>query len=182
MSICPAASIRRVSSFTRFDKLPSSKPTVTSRSPSWMLAMYWLPSLEPSPRSRRVIVRKCCSARISVGARMAAWYPFSTAASMATAATTVLPLPTSPSNSLFIGRAVWMSDSISSVTRSCASVNENGSESTNAPTPGSPTSNAMPLPSSCHACLRRKTVIWSKNNSSKANLCRAASAASKESG
>ena len=45
-------------------------------------------------------------------------------------ATMVFPLPTSPCNSLFIGLGDSMSPEISRMTRTCARVSWNGSEST----------------------------------------------------
>ena len=52
---------------------------------------------------------KCCSARISVGAMKATWNPFSIATSAAISATIVLPDPTSPCSSRFIGCGRFMS-------------------------------------------------------------------------
>ena len=56
---------------------------------------------------------KCCSARISVGAMNATWKPFSIATSAAISATIVLPDPTSPCSSRFIGDSRCMSATIS---------------------------------------------------------------------
>ena len=53
---------------------------------------------------------------------MHAWYPFSTAMSEAIRATTVLPHPTSPCTSRFMGRSAVMSFLISAITRSWAAV------------------------------------------------------------
>ena len=50
----------------------------------------------PAACSSGSMVAKCWRARISVGASSAAWPPASTAFSIASSATTVLPLPTSP--------------------------------------------------------------------------------------
>ncbi len=59
--------------------------------------------------SSRRMVMKCCSARISVGAMNATWKPFSIATSAAISATIVLPEPTSPCSSRFIGCGRFMS-------------------------------------------------------------------------
>ncbi len=59
----------------------------------------------PSGASHALNVRKCCSARISVGAISATWCPDSIAASAASAATTVFPEPTSPCTRRSIGAA-----------------------------------------------------------------------------
>ena len=56
---------------------------------------------------------KCCSARISVGAMNATWKPFSIATIAAISATIVLPEPTSPCSSRFIGCGRCMSSTIS---------------------------------------------------------------------
>ena len=50
--------------------------------------------------------RRCCSASISVGAMMATCRPAASAGQAASAATTVLPAPTSPCTSLSMTR-VW---------------------------------------------------------------------------
>ncbi len=54
--------------------------------------------------ARRARVRRCCCASTSVGASRAAWAPASTARSMASSATSVLPDPTSPCSSRSIRR------------------------------------------------------------------------------
>ncbi len=54
-------------------------------------------------------LRAYCVASTSVGAIMAAWVPLSAAAASACAATTVLPVPTSPSRSRFMGCGARMS-------------------------------------------------------------------------
>src|SRR5260370_292504 len=61
--------------------------------------------------------RKCCTARISVGAISAAWQPFSMAMTAACRATMVFPLPTSPCNSRFMGAGFSRSAAISANTR-----------------------------------------------------------------
>ncbi len=53
----------------------------------------------PSGASRRASVVACCSVSSSVGAMSAAWCWFSSATSIASSATTVLPVPTSPISS-----------------------------------------------------------------------------------
>ena len=78
------------------------------------------------PESQAERVRACCSARISVGTISAACHPDSTASIMAAKATAVLPLPTSPCRSRFIGSGRPMSCAISPSTRACARVRANG--------------------------------------------------------
>src|SRR5262249_1892395 len=70
--------------------------------------------------------RKCCTARISVGAIKAAWHPFSIPLTAAFRATMVFPLPTSPCSNRFIGEAFSRSAAISASTRFCAAVGLNG--------------------------------------------------------
>ena len=60
-------------------------------------------SATPSGAQSRSIVRKCCSASVSVGAMSAPWRPLSTARRSAYSATTVLPEPTSPWSRRCIG-------------------------------------------------------------------------------
>ena len=55
------------------------------------------------PTARAASLSRCCCARISVGAISAAWWPEPIACIAARAAITVLPLPTSPCSSRFIG-------------------------------------------------------------------------------
>jgi hypothetical protein len=70
---------------------------------TWRLRSSSSEPVSSTMRGRRVerssslrAARKCCVARISVGAMSAAWKPFSMATSMAWRATMVLPEPTSP--------------------------------------------------------------------------------------
>ena len=70
----------------------------------------------------------CCSASIAVGAIIAVWYPHFAALYADIIDTIVLPEPTSPCNSLFIGLLLSISLSISSNTLNCAFVSLNGSE------------------------------------------------------
>ena len=65
---------------------------------------------------------RCCSASSSVGAISATWRPASTALAAASAATTVLPLPTSPCTRRSIGSGRAMSLLTSSSTRCWAPV------------------------------------------------------------
>ena len=76
--------------------------------------------------SMALSVRKCCCARISVGAISAAWKPLSRAMSMLSSATRVLPLPTSPCTRRFICRPLPMSFRTSFTTRFCAPVGSKG--------------------------------------------------------
>ena len=63
----------------------------------------------------------------AVGAIMAACEPVSATQAMATAATAVLPVPTSPSSRRFITSVVAMSSSISPTAPSCSCVSSKGS-------------------------------------------------------
>ncbi len=81
-----------------------------------------------APPSSESSVRWCCSASVSVGAISAAWAPFSTARSIASSATTVLPLPTSPISSRCIGRSSARSASIASMAATWSPVSSNGSD------------------------------------------------------
>ena len=74
----------------------------------------------PSGASHCAMRPKCCSASSSVGAISAACQPDSIARAAASAATTVLPLPTSPCTSRCIGCSRARSASISCQTRCCA--------------------------------------------------------------
>ncbi len=71
-------------------------------------------------------MRRCCSARVSVGTRMAACVPASTAWHMARTATSVLPEPTSPCSRRRIGRGRVRSRPIWPAARRCAGVRVNG--------------------------------------------------------
>ncbi len=62
----------------------------------------------------------CCHASSSVGAINADCMPLRDANTIAAAATSVLPLPTSPCSSRFIGTSRLMSFQISRITRRCA--------------------------------------------------------------
>ena len=76
--------------------------------------------------SSRRMLKKCCSARISVGAMKATCRPFSIATSAAISATIVLPDPTSPCSSRFIGCGRCMSVTISRITVFWSPVSLNG--------------------------------------------------------
>ena len=65
-------------------------------------------------------------ASTEVGAMTAAWVPLSATAASATAATAVLPVPTSPRSRRFMGRPAAMSERISRAARSCSPVSEKG--------------------------------------------------------
>ncbi len=79
MSISPAISDWRISLRRLPFTMPVSSSTLTGMSPRNFL-----------------IVARCCSARISVGAMMHVWNPLSMAMSIVMRATSVLPEPTSP--------------------------------------------------------------------------------------
>ena len=81
----------------------------------------------PSGSSQPTSLRKCCSARISVGAISAHSQPLSIAIAAASAATTVLPEPTSPCSRRCIGVLRCRSAAISCPTRCWERVSANGS-------------------------------------------------------
>ena len=78
-------------------------------------------------------MRRCCSASVSVGTRRAACAPASTAWQMASAATAVLPEPTSPCSRRRMGRGRARSRPISRAARRCSPVSSNGSASSSGP-------------------------------------------------
>ena len=92
---------------------------------------FWLPVSQavftPSGSSQPTSLAKCCSARISVGAIRAHCHPASMHRAAASAATTVLPEPTSPCSSRCMGAWRPRSRAISARTRCCAPVSVNGS-------------------------------------------------------
>ena len=104
-----AAPIEPVSSVTR---------VACSAPPSWPA---W-----PSGPSRAVIDRQCCWASTSVGASSAACPAASTACSMARTAMIVLPEPTSPWSSRFMGWSAASSAAISAPASCWPRVSSNG--------------------------------------------------------
>ena len=107
-----------------------ASPLLMSASISRRSLVFWLPVsqavLTPSGSSQPMSLRKCCSANISVGAIKAHCQPASMQTAAASAATTVLPLPTSPCNSRCMGMGLEMSPVISAHTRCCAAVSLKG--------------------------------------------------------
>ena len=103
-------------------------PSATAAAASRRALAVRLPVIQamftPSGCNHAASLRKCCSARISVGAINATWAPAAMAWAAAMAATTVLPLPTSPCNRRCIGYGCARSAAISRTTRCCAPVNE----------------------------------------------------------
>ena len=87
-------------SSTRWRALPFSRPV----SSTWRM---------PAASQSGAIDVKCCRAKISVGAIIAACPPASTARAMASRPTRVLPLPTSPCSRRSIRRGAAMSSRIS---------------------------------------------------------------------
>ena len=82
----------------RRDELPDQR-----RAPSRASELVSSVTRTPSGAHSSSIVRKCCSASVSVGAMSAPWRPTSTARRSACSATTVFPDPTSPWRSRCIG-------------------------------------------------------------------------------
>ena len=95
---------------------------------SWPVSSVGTTDADRSGPSIRAIERRCCAASTSVGARSADCPPESATASMARSATTVLPEPTSPWTSRFIGTGCSRSSAISAPTSCWSAVSENGSE------------------------------------------------------
>jgi len=125
-----------------------------------------------SAASSPVTARKCCSARMLVGAISAACPPFATTISIARTATSVLPDPTSPCSRRFMGTARARSARISCTARSWAAVSGKGRL---ASTPASqPSVTGWGTPGSfCQARRRISMATCSRNSSSKANRSRA---------
>ena len=109
MSISPALTASKSSLRTFLRIPPTNRPILTSKLAKNLMRLL-----------------ACCSARISVGAIKAAWWPEVMVAYMAIAATTVFPLPTSPCNNRFICQADLRLAKISLVTRFWAPVSSNG--------------------------------------------------------
>ena len=183
-SISPSRILACISFLAFLVMLPTSRPTVSGLPMPWTSneAELGCPSPPFLLDSSSTKVRKCCSARISVGATSAPCRPLTTASSSAAAATTVLPLPTSPWSSRLIGRLCVRSAMISSSTRDWAPVRLKGSASRNSPTADDPASSGMPWSSCCHSFLRRTTASCSRNSSSNASLRRALAQSASPSG
>ena len=132
-------------------------------------------TLTPNGSSRSASVAACWRAKISVGASMALCQPFCAANQMAAAATSVLPLPTSPCKSRFIGTSPQRSARISSVERFCAPVGGYGRLRQNGPR----SRGCMGALVLRRPWLRsRKMPIWSRYSSSKISRRRAAARSS----
>ena len=177
MSSAPCDIMAWISRFCLAGWLPSSRPSDTGRgSEGSSKVSRASPSAdEPAPLTSSAMLRKCCSARISVGAMNAPCRSFATADSRAASATTVLPLPTSPWSRRLIGRSPSMSDRISSRAFPWADVSENGRREVRASsTPWSRLRGGAP-PDSRHSLRREKTNICMMNSSSKARRRRAMS-------
>ncbi|MNN37120.1 hypothetical protein D3C81_1510520 [compost metagenome] len=124
----------------------------------------------PSGSSQARRLSRCCSANSSVGAASATCLPRSTASMPASAATTVLPEPTSPCTRRSMGCARARSLRISSNTRCCAPVRRNGRESSRAFTsPSRPRSDGARC--FCRAMRWRRRLRWWASNSSIARRC-----------
>ena len=103
-----------------------ARPSAMAASATRRSAAFMPPTssvtLTPKGSRRSASVAACCRARISVGASMALCQPFWAAYQMAAAATSVLPLPTSPCNRRFMGVWPHRSRAISPAARCCAPV------------------------------------------------------------
>ena len=172
-SASPARTSRRSWPVTRLVK----SSTRRGRSPNRLS-----PSTTTSPSSNAFTPLPCCSARTSVGAMRAPWWPPDTALSSAATATIVFPAPTSPCKSRCIGWGDAMSVAISSMARRCAAVNGNGSAPTKRSTSSLPTTCSMPCEVRSSSRFRRTSSTCTRSNSSKASRRRAAVASAIESG
>ncbi len=94
---------------------------------SWPVSRVGISSAARSGPSDAVSERRCWLASTSVGASSADWPPVSATASIARSATSVLPEPTSPCTSRFIGQVRAMSVAISSPTSRWSPVSSKGS-------------------------------------------------------
>ena len=112
-------------------------PTMIFISPSFICSMSCILFLPVNPPVIRILFTwlsfrylsmrwKCWAARISVGAIMAACALLATANKAAYSATTVLPDPTSPCKSRFIGSGLAISATISNIELFWSSVSRKG--------------------------------------------------------
>ncbi len=101
----------------------------------------------------------------------ATWNPFSIATSAASSATIVLPAPTSPCSSRFIGSGRCMSVTISRSATFCPSVSLNGSTRRADSRMRSSTTTARGLRSVACRRLRSTRPAWKRKNSSKISRC-----------
>ncbi len=179
---------------TRRSRVPSARPPSTaarSEAPALLVSRAIrsgraadAPGTGTSrPASRRAISEACCSARTSVGAMRAPWWPPSTATSNAASATTVLPDPTSPWSRRCMGRGPARSSRSTATACAWAAVNAKGNPSTNrssrvGPPSARTTTWRMPRASSCNRRRRSTMASWSRSSSSKARRLRAGSTAS----
>ena len=163
--VSPAASEATVSarSATGVEPVTSAQPmhALSKRGPSF--SAYWRASTE-------------------VGAMTAAWVPLSATAASATAATAVLPVPTSPRSRRFMGRLAAMSERISCAARSCSPVSEKGMAASRALMCGPSTTCAFGRVPSSEMAWRASRAACRHKSSSKARRRRACSAATSELG
>ena len=111
---------------TRICTVPSAMPCMISLRALPFTLPVRSSTVTGKGESSSLMVAKCCSASISVGAMMHAWKPLSRARRQQSKATMVLPQPTSPCNRRFICRPLPTSRRISRITRFCASVSSKG--------------------------------------------------------
>ena len=126
IAVVPLANFACTSRFAAAVIEPVNNSTEVAISPACKV-----PESANSP-SNFFIVLKCCCARTSVGANIAAWPPESTTDNMARKATTVLPDPTSPCSKRCIGYLFERSFSISAFTNSWPGVYLKGNLSSKA--------------------------------------------------
>ena len=94
------------------------------------------------------------------------WVPESAQAAMATAATAVLPVPTSPRSRRFMGRGDAMSERMSSTAARCSPVRVNGRASRRAATWGPSTVWAKPGLPDPSSAWRALSTSWRQRSSS----------------
>ncbi len=128
------------------------------------------------------MLRKCCGARTSVGARMADCPPASTTCSMPRRAHTVLPEPTSPCSSRCIGCESARSAAISAPTWRCPAVSSYGSAASNAASRPPPRCGRDVAGAVAARILRCTRDTCTARASSNASLARAAWSEAKDAG
>mmetsp|Transcript_15151 Transcript_15151/g.63954 ORF Transcript_15151/g.63954 Transcript_15151/m.63954 type:complete len:254 (-) Transcript_15151:2656-3417(-) len=128
--------------------------------------------LDKRPSSLESVLA-CCCAKTSVGAMNAPWCPASTAARIASAATIVLPHPTSPCSILNMGFVPAMSWKISSIAFSCPRVNEKSSTDRSSSHSAVDTTETPSPPEFCALSRSRSSDVCNKTSSSNASRSRA---------
>ena len=111
---------------------PDASPAAASARASASVEPVTSRQVTPASSRSGPIFWAYCAASTDVGAMTAACVPESAAAAMATAATAVLPVPTSPRSRRFITWSDAMSRRMSSAAARCSRVRSNGIAATSA--------------------------------------------------